>query len=283
MSEMTYDWHFDDGNTTNAVNPAEDPARATQAMQQVLTESVGPPPAPPVPNDCLVTLPVGATINAQLVRAAEVRELTGEDEEALASVSTNTLRFFSKVLERGFVSVGDTKPSPELTKSLYVGDRDALLLAIRRVTFGSELEMTGVSCPGCHASVDVTIDLATVPERGLPEGPHTVQLRGGMAYVTFPTVADQEHILADPDASDAVKNTRLLEKCLDRIEAPDGTVVKGSADVARKLGIADRRKVLLYLADNAPGPQLMDISVEHDGCGKEIPLPLTLADTFLNL
>ncbi|MFI1796554.1 hypothetical protein ACH427_04235 [Streptomyces sp. NPDC020379] len=283
MSEMTYDWHFDDGNTASAISPAEDPARATQVMQQVLTESVGPPPAPPVPNDCLVTLPVGATINGQPVRAAEVRELTGEDEEALASVATNTLRFFSKVLERGLVGIGGTKPTPELTTGLYVGDRDALLLAIRRATFGPTLEMKGVPCPGCHQSVDITVDLATVPQQGLPDGPHTVQLRGGIAHVTFPTVADQEHILTDPDASDAVKNTRLLERCLDRIEAPDGTVVKGSADVARKLGISDRRKVLLYLADHAPGPQLMDISVEHDGCGKEIPLPLTLADTFLNL
>ncbi|MCC3766040.1 hypothetical protein [Streptomyces sp. UNOC14_S4] len=283
MSETTYDWHFDDGNTPQAINPAENAAQANAAMQQVLAESTGPAPDVPVPNDCLVTLPVGIEIDGKTVREAEIRELTGEDEEALAKVATNSLRFFDVVLQRGVVCIGDTKPTPDLLKSLYVGDRDALLLAIRIATFDKALEMTGVECPGCGQRIDVTVDLSTVPQRGLPVEPHSVALRKGTAFLRFPTGADQAYILADQDTSDARRNTLLLERCLDHIEAPDGTATPGSSQVAQQMGIADRRKALLYLADHAPGPELAHVSVEHDSCGKEVPLPLTLTDTFLNL
>ncbi|WP_274916900.1 T4 family baseplate hub assembly chaperone [Streptomyces sp. WZ-12] len=281
---VSYDWTFDSGNTQQAINPVTEPAGANAAAQQALTESVGPAPAPPIPNDSVVTLPVGTDIDGQLVRDAEIRELTGEDEEAIAKVATNSREFFNVLLNRGVTRIGTNAPTPELLDQLYIGDADALLLAIRVATFGNKLEMTNVRCPNCDERIDVTIDLATVPQRGLPPQPHKVDLRtGSTAYVKFPKRADQAYILADPDSSDAHRNTLLLERCLDRVEAPDGTVTQGSLNVARRMGIADRRTILLYLADNAPGPELAGISVEHAGCGKEIPLPLTLTDCFLSL
>ncbi|MFJ2113933.1 hypothetical protein ACIOEX_18945 [Streptomyces sp. NPDC087850] len=282
--KLAYDWNFDDQGAGPSINPMENAPAAHASMQQVLADSAGPAPAPPRPSPTLSTLPVGIEVDDTLIREAEIRELTGADEEAIDRVNRNSLKFFDKVLQRGVVSLGSGAPSAEQLKQLYVGDRDSLMLDIRCATFGPELEMVGVRCPGCQDFVDFTVDLSSIERRGLPDGPHTVELRDGrIATVTFPTGEDQEYILDEADATTGQTNTRLLERCLEHIDLPSaGVRVPGSADTALKLGIADRRKILMYLADHAPGPQTMDLSVVHDGCGAEVPLPLTVADVFLD-
>ncbi|MFI2616680.1 hypothetical protein [Streptomyces sp. NPDC018584] len=283
--KLAYNWNFDDPGAGPAVNPMDNTAATNASMQQVLADAAGPAPAPPIPSATLSTLPVGTDIDGKSVKDAEIRELNGADEEALDRVSRNNIKFFDKLLQLGVVSLGGDAPTAEQLKALYVGDRDSLMLDIRIATFGPQMEMVGVRCPGCEALVDFTIDLSTVERRGLPDGPHTVELRNGrIATVSFPTGLDQEHVLDEPDATTGEVNTRLLERCLTHIDIPaSGIRIPGSADTARKLGIADRRKILMYLAENAPGPQTMDLSVEHEDCGQEVPLPLTVADVFLDL
>ncbi len=283
--KLAYDWNFDDAGAGPAVNPMENTAATNASMQQVLADSAGPAPTPPTPSATLSTLPVGLDIDGKTIRDAEIRELNGADEEALDRVSRNNIKFFDKLLQLGVVTLGDSTPTAEQLKALYVGDRDSLMLDIRCATFGPEMEMTGVRCPGCERLVDFTIDLSTIERRGLPDGPHTVELRNGrIATVDFPNGTDQEYVLAEPEATTGEVNTRLLERCLTHIDIPaSGIRIPGSTDTARKLGIADRRKILMYLAENAPGPQTMDLSVAHEDCGTEVPLPLTVADVFLDL
>ncbi|MFE9412340.1 hypothetical protein ACFYN0_26630 [Streptomyces sp. NPDC006704] len=283
--QLTYNWNFDDKAAGPAINPAENATAASSAMQQVLANSAGPAPTPPLPSGSQVPIPVGIEVGGTLACDAEIRELTGADEEQLSKVNRNSVRFFDKLLQLGVVSLGSESVTPALLKSLYVADRDALMLAIRIATFGAELELVGVRCPGCEELVDFTVDLSTVELRGLPVGETQVELRDGRwAHLRFPTGEDQEHILAAVDATSAETNTALLERCITYIESPAaGIRVPGSADVARRLGIADRRTILMYLADNAPGPQLMSLSTEHEACGEEVPLPLTVADIFLDL
>ncbi|GHB52463.1 hypothetical protein GCM10010331_45090 [Streptomyces xanthochromogenes] len=283
--KLAYNWNFDDQAAGPSINPMENATAANAAMQQVLVNSTGPAPAPPLPSGSQVPLPVGIEINGTLMRDAEIRELTGADEEKLSKVSRSSVRFFDTLLKLGVVSLGNEPVTPALLKGLYVADRDALMLAIRIATFGPQLELVGVSCPTCRELVDFTVDLSTVELRGLPAGETRVELRDGRwAYLRFPTGEDQEHILAAVDATSAETNTALLERCVTYIESPAaGIRVPGSADVARRLGIADRRTILMYLADHAPGPQLMSLSTEHEACGEEVPLPLTVADIFLDL
>lgn len=282
--KLTYNWNFDDKGAGPAISPMDNPA-ASASMQQVLADAAGPAPAPPAPSATLSTLPVGIQIDGKTVRDAEIRELNGSDEEAIDRVSRNSLRFFDKLLQLGVVSLGGTAPTTEQLKQLYVGDRDSLMLDIRIATFGPELEMVAVRCPGCQDLVDFTVDLSTIVRRGLPEGSPTVDLRGGrIATVRFPTGEDQEHIMAETEATTGQTNTLLLARCLEHIDIPSaGIRIPGSADTALKLGIADRRKILMYLAEHAPGPQTMSLTVAHDRCGKEVPLPLTVADIFLDL
>ncbi|KUL44736.1 hypothetical protein ADL22_12390 [Streptomyces sp. NRRL F-4489] len=277
---LTYDWTFDQ-SAAPAINPVTDAAAANRAIQQVLAESSGPAPSPPRPNPTQALLPVGITIDGQLVREARVRELTGADEEALAAVDRNSLEFFDTILRRGVAALGSKIPTDEQLQDMLVGDRDSLLLAIRVATFGSPLEIQGVKCPSCTSLIDVTIDLSTVEQRALPGGEPTVTLRDGrIARVRFPTGADQRFVLTERDATPARVNSRLLERC---VTAVGETPVEDGAAFAQSLGIADRRTLLMYLADHAPGPQLTDVSVTHESCGEEIPLPISVADAFLDL
>ncbi|MEU7147050.1 hypothetical protein AB0B15_03260 [Streptomyces sp. NPDC045456] len=283
---FAYDWTYDQA-AAPAIDPAADAAAANRTMQQVLADSVGSAPKPPLPGGTAVVLPVGMDIDGQPVNNARVRELTGADEEALATVPRASLEFFDTVLRRGVTEVGSAAPTEQQLQDMLVGDRDSLLLAVRCATFGPSLELHGVSCPGCDERMDVTIDLSTVECRGLPEGEHTVRLRDGrLVHLRFPTGADQKYILAEKNASPARVNSRLLERCVRYVssteQAPAALVEDGAA-FAQSLGIADRRALLMYLADHAPGPQLADLSVTHAGCGEEVPLPLSVADVFLDL
>jgi hypothetical protein len=118
--------------------------------------------------DTHVELPGGfLDSDGTLVRTAEVRELTGFDEEALAKAATPA-KVMHLLLQRGVVKVGDQKPDQSTFNSLLAGDRDMLLLAIRKATYGPDIDFT-VICPECGETVDLNIDLNDVEVKTLSE------------------------------------------------------------------------------------------------------------------
>ncbi len=96
-----------------------------------------------------VTLVTGFINKAgETVKVAEVKELNGSDEEAIAKAGSSG-KALNVILQRGLVSLGDTPATKEDLDSLVAGDRDAILLGIRRVTFGEtvSLNVTTYSSP----------------------------------------------------------------------------------------------------------------------------------------
>jgi hypothetical protein len=229
--------------------------------------------------DTHVELPGGfLTSDGVVTRSAEVRELTGFDEEALAKAGTAG-KVMSSLLTRGVVKVGDEKPTQDTFNSLLAGDRDTLLLAIRRVTYGSEVEFQ-LMCPECGEVVDIKIDLANdVKYKRLDDDSErrfNVSLRHSTALVALPNGSAQRALLQAEDKTFAELNTILLRHCV--LEVDDFPVV--SEDSVRKLSIKDRETILDELAKRSPGPDLSGVKKACPSCEEDINIPLTLSGLF---
>lgn len=240
---------------------------------------------PPVPDDLYelpetsVLLPGGLlTFEGELVRDAEVRELTGEDEEALAK-QTSPGKVLLAILERGTVSIGGKRATRKMLDDLLTGDRDTLLLAIRRATFGDEVTMTA-RCSECGEFSDFEINLKDdIPVKSLDSAADrnfSVQCRAGLVEVCLPNGAVQRELMSSADKSLAEINTILLAGS---VQSVNGFPSVGQPTV-RRLGMRDRETITVELAERNPGPQMDDVSKACDKCGGDARLSLSLASLF---
>lgn len=228
--------------------------------------------------DTIVSLPGGyLTEDGSLVREVEVRELNGFDEEALARATTPG-KVIQTLLSRAVVRVGDSKPTQDILDSLLSGDRDSLLLAIRRVTWGDEVKY-GFECRNCGAVNEALINLATdVEVRTLEEAGDRffdVELRrGGVAKVQLPDGEVARKIVA---AKTSAEMATILLRCT--VTEIKGMPVYGD-DQVRGLSMPDREKILQEITDRNPGPQLNSVKKACTACSEEIVLPLDLTELF---
>jgi uncharacterized protein (UPF0212 family) len=164
------------------------------------------------------------------VHQVELRRMTGEDEAWLASVNATTpaAHVVTTLLARCTVRLGNlAEPGEEGLRRLLVGDRDYLLLGLRRLTFGSHFDGL-LACPTCGETMDVSFEADQVPiqRRAQTQSVYEVELRrrdGSPVRVGFhlPTGADQEALAGD---STGDPGRRLLARCLESI---DGRPING--------------------------------------------------------
>lgn len=266
---------------TNTISAAENPALANKKIQAALAET---PEQIEVkiktPSDTSVTLPGGyITATGEVVTDAEVRELNGRDEEAIAKTN-NVGKAFLTILQRGTVSIGSQKATEEILNELLSGDRDMLLLSIFKVTFGAEPEV-GAYCSSCRETKVVNIDIDTdVKVRTLSDPLHdrvfTVEGRKGEFLVQLPTGSTQKELILNSDKTAAELNTILLEKTVVQI---DGSPVLSKFQ-AQNIGLSDRKKIIDEINARIPGPQFEPIKVTCPDCEGEVIVPISLGSFF---
>lgn len=268
-----------------AANPAQAQQMITEVMSmvnddvmadQVTTDEV-PDIAPPL--DTVVSLPGGyLDFAGEVSYEAEVRELTGRDEEALSRVAA-TDRLLQDVLARGVVRVGNEPVSENILNNMLAGDRDYLLLNVFMATFGPTLEV-GVYCVECDKRVDAEIDLRRdVPVRKL-ESPFdrvfTLETGRGEVKVELPTGHTQKQMIAAADKNIAELSTLLLSNTVTQVK---GTAVISPAQVL-DLPIRDRRKISDEIIKRNPGPRMQDTATHCPDCNTTLEVPLSLAGLF---
>lgn len=237
------------------------------------------------PSDNIVELPGGlldldgSMFEQTFLTTAEVRELNGYDEEKLGRIPrTAPGRLLSAILEQGTVMIGHRKATSQLMDGLLVGDREALLLAIRIATYGKDLEFT-LECPFCAREQDVSLDLKeavpVVKLENQSDRNFEVELKVGTATCGMPTGKDQKVIANSENKSVAELNTLLLAGC---VQSVDGMPV--GIEGIRRMGLQDRSKLIAELGKRKVGPQFSDVSLPCQHCEETIALPLTLADLF---
>ena len=268
------------------VNPeqASDEIQKFLAGQQREREPI-PAPVPPTPEDNIVNLPCGLVnaLEGTVVRTAEVRELDGADEEALARVSNNVAKYLDTLLDRGVAKIGTEAATSESLSLLLAGDRDALVVAIRRVTFGDDIDLT-LDCPLCGEKQEVEVLCSRdIPSRSLEnplfETSFSLTLKSGtQVEVNLPTGEVQKALASSPDfGNEAALNTLLLSKCISKI---NGLPVI-SPTQARNLKVRERREILEEIEKRNPGPRLREVTRPCSECGGDMPLPFGLVDLFL--
>jgi hypothetical protein len=173
------------------------------------------------------------------------------------------------------------KPDKDAFDSLLSGDRDSILIGIRRITFGNEIEFE-FPCPHCQTDLAVSVNLTTdIPyktlENPLENRKFTYEsVKDGAIVVGLPTGITQKKLLENTDKTAAEINTILLAGC---VESVNGIVSMGATTVL-KLGMKDREKIISEILTRNPGPRLGEVKTTCEACGEEIPMPLSLADLF---
>lgn len=163
-----------------------------------------------------------------MVQTAELRRLSGEDEAWLASLDATlpTAYVVTGLLARCTTRLGDRpEPGAHGIRQLLVGDRDYLLLELRRLSRGPHFNGL-LDCGACGATMDLSFEADDVPiqRQERIESSYRIELErrdGRRAEVVYrlPTGADQEAVagssMNDPGRA-------LLARC---VEAIDGRAI----------------------------------------------------------
>ena len=265
------------------LNAADNPALAEHVIESVMgaQQSVEVPEVVVElmpPQDHVFELPGGhLTMNGDVFTEAEVRELTGRDEEAITKAGS-TERILQEVLLRGTVRIGTEKPSPELMDMLLAGDRDYILLRIFVATFDRTIDVRPY-CQNCQRVSERSVDLLDDVEVRKLDSPYErrlkVKISKGEAVVDLPNGSVQRKMIAAVEKSVVHLSSILLENTVSEIN--DVHVI--SPAQVLDLPIRDRRTLSEEIIKKSPGPQMQNISVTCD-CGKALEVPLSLAALF---
>lgn len=174
--------------------------------------------------DTTVTLPGGLWLDGQCYRQVGLRPLTGADEAYLQEDSPARLpaETTTAVLSRTLTHFdGHPLPCPpgDLARALTLGDREALLLHLRRITLGEQMPCV-LPCPACRAPMDLDLRIADLllPPYAPQPVQHTVEIgkNGGTQTITFrlPTGADQEIAARQARHNPNEAAANLLRRCL---------------------------------------------------------------------
>ena len=266
---------------SKTISAAANPAMANNLINQAMAET---PVQKEVnillPSDTSVTLPGGyLSATGEIVTTAEVRELNGTDEEAIAK-SNSIGKAILTILSRGTVKIGDEKVTDRMLDQLLSGDRDMLLLAIFKNTFGKTADISAV-CSGCNEVKVVTVDvdedikIKTLADP-INDRVFTVQGKKNVFTVQLPTGMAQKEMIVNSDKTAAELNTIMLENTVIKI---DESPVLSKLQV-QNLGMVDRRKIAEAINKRLIGPQFDDVKVTCPDCESEVTVPVNFGTLF---
>jgi hypothetical protein len=264
------------------INAATSPGLANKLVSQAIAETTdAPEPAKiKVPLDVVVDLPGGyISPTGEVYRTAEVRELTGRDEEAIVKAS-NFPKALGIALAKGTVKIGDVPATEDVLDKILAADRDAIMLGIYRATFGETAEV-GAFCNGCKNSKTVEINiLEDIKVKALidplEDRAFKVQGKTYEYLVKLPEGRVQRELSNNLDKTSSELDSVLLEYCVLEI---NGKQILSKNQV-QSIGLADRRSILTKIIEKSPGPQFNNVKVTCPDCGGEVVVPINLGTLF---
>jgi hypothetical protein len=226
----------------------------------------------------------------QCFKTVIVRQLTGRDEELLADRRyKNAAQQVSEFLAQVLAEVpGLDKPvSKELVSEMLIGDRDYLLLRLRQICLGDQVEQV-MRCPApaCGQKADVEFLISELPVRrvktvqpvyefDLSEPLRKDDPRSGHVALRLPTGLDLEAILDCKDVNPAMANTKLFARVVKKL----GREPLSEA-AARELPMRARQEITAFLKTITPGPELK-VEIQCPHCGVDMSYPFDLYGFFL--
>ena len=199
-----------------------------------------------------VALPCGWWSGNVLHRTAFVRALTGRDEEALLERRGATLPERTSALIAHCVGrLGSIEPVTEQhAGELAVGDREALVLALRRATLGDRLQCV-VDCPACAEAMDLDLaisDVLVAPGAApAPVYDETIPDANGDWRIRFRLPAGADQIAAARACAEEPAGGvgELLARCVQEAFGPGGAAADPAALPAPVVGALGARMAAL--------------------------------------
>jgi hypothetical protein len=197
---------------------------------------------------------------------AELRPLTGREEEWLTQhAGTPSAHLATKLLSACFVRLDDVPVNSEIIGKLLVGDRDYLILQLRRMTLGDRFAAV-FSCPACKRAMDVEFLADDILVEPRPQNAVTYTWQGSRVILyRLPNGADQEAVV-DLSPDEAVE--ALLARC---VIDDGGTPV---STLEREALIADM---------DARAPQIdLELDLSCPECGHSFTTPFDCTSFFFS-
>lgn len=241
-----------------------------------------------------VTLPVGYTdAEGATHRRVSLRKMTGKEEAILADrkYQRNGGKLVSELLHSCITRIGDEEPNGHRPATrMYSADRNFLLLKLRSITFGPELEAT-YTCPSCGEALQVVEDLDALPVKAVADGEGAAEValeledgyvdRDGQVHTAItlrlPTGADEEAVASQMRENPSLGKNALLSRCVRSLgDLPRPRLEALGPKIMSELTMSDRRRIDRALEEAAPG---VDLIREHEchGCGQAFTSSLDLS------
>jgi hypothetical protein len=191
-----------------------------------------------------INVPTGLSVDGQWCRNVLLQPLTGYEEEFLLQEgkSLSAAARVTHLLTRCVRRLGCLDPvGADTVRRLNVGDREALLLHLRRLALGERVSCL-LSCPSCSKKMDLELQLQELllPAYAEAKSSYCAKIGAGSEVydVTFrlPNGYDQEAVA--PLADDSVDSAAevLLQRCIQGITTASGDkVAETPAIVLREL------------------------------------------------
>lgn len=200
---------------------------------------------------------------------AELRPLTGREEEWVAQhADAPSAHIATKLLSACFVRLEDVKVNSEIIDRLLVGDRDYLILQLRRMTLGDRFAAV-FSCPACKRAMDVEFLARDIVIEPRPQNTtaYSWQAEDAQRVVRYrlPNGADQKAV-ADLSPAEAVD--ALLARCV--IE-----------DGGTPLTVAERTAVIAEMDRLAPQIDL-ELDLKCPECDHSFTTPFDCSSFFFS-
>lgn len=214
-------------------------------------------------------------------KEVELIEMNGKVDEQIAKpdIRTNTGKIINAVIGICLKRVGDLTPQKlgrakweKLIADMYMGDRDYIMLKLRQITYGNDLELD-LQCPSCRDKfkyiVEIETDIENRPVLGDPDNlpfelPRGVKNKEGVLITEgkfkLPTGFDQEQMDNMLRRNPGQANTTLLTRAVKELGD-----IQLSSDTIRNLNKMDREYLVEHLAENMFGPKLI-VEIECPTC-----------------
>jgi len=175
-----------------------------------------------------LVLPGGLILeDGRTLTCARLRGLTGCEEEWLGeSRGLPSAHKVTQVLSSCVTALDGESVDAQRIRRMLVGDRDYLMLELRRLTLGDDV-VAVVECPACKAPMDVEFRVSEVPVERRPQSAEWYEGECGVRF-RLPAGADQEAV----SALDAAAEMTLLARCIAGRDADDLTAEQREALIA---------------------------------------------------
>lgn len=215
-----------------------------------------------------------------------IREITGLDEENISKpeVRGNIGKLITALLSSVVVSIGDLTQKElgktkweKIFKKLPMGDRDKIMLEVRKLSNGDEIELD-MKCPHCKSKIKHIVEIgADIEDRKLEVDafsipftlPKGLRNKAGDLCKTgsmrLPDGDDQDQLDAIARKNPGQANTTLLARVVHEL---DGYGKLALSDL-RKMSVRDRDYLIRLLGESSYGPKF-EISFSCPSCSEDI-------------